>query len=132
MSFARSSIQRAFTHLALLMMGWTLLTAGVAQRFEKPDLVSHDTIRSLEVRSEPCIVSDQKYLFSPCSCPPPLFGFNMFLLTLQSELDNGASISALRRFNDNLRKLSPSEWGTSSCSLHFYCISRPNLLVTKP
>lgn len=30
---------------------------------------------------------------------------------LQAELDQGTSIAALRRFNDNLRHLPSSEWG---------------------
>lgn len=31
-------------------------------------------------------------------------------LFLQAELDNGASIAALRRFNDNLRSLNATNW----------------------
>ena len=33
---------------------------------------------------------------------------------LQSELDNGASIAALRRFNDNLSSLPADTWGERS------------------
>jgi len=32
-------------------------------------------------------------------------------LSLQAELDNGAGVAALRRFNDNLRKLPADRWG---------------------
>lgn len=33
----------------------------------------------------------------------------------QAELDQGASIAALRRFNDNLRNIPAERWGEEGC-----------------
>ena len=45
---------------------------------------------------------------------------------VQAELDQGASIAALRRFNDNLRALPAESWGQCSCGKRvctaFMCI----------
>ena len=80
-----------------------------------PQLISREAVRSLEVRGaergggaalaarapgrrreRQALYSLLKHTRTPCT---------------QAELDNGISIAALRRFNDNLRALPADQWG---------------------
>lgn len=104
----------------------------------QPDLITREAVRALEVRGalglavgggqDPQLLPGRRAVarrcctirrqqgssgqVQRCSASPAAVPHRpAAAAAIQAELDNGASIAALRRFNDNLANLSAESWG---------------------